>query len=215
MLNIQRFVCNMLQENCYVVSDETAEAVIIDCGAFFKEERRAITDYIAEKHLKPVHLLCTHGHFDHCCGNDTIYATFGLKPEVCEPDAWLMESMADQAMQILGININATTPPVGHFLSADEKISFGSHELRVLPTPGHTPGSALFYCAAEKTVFTGDTLFMQSIGRTDFERGSFKDMMLSLKNVVGQLPPETAALCGHGPNTTIAQELFANPYLRM
>ena len=82
MIKVSRFVCNMLQENAYVVSDESCEAVVIDCGALYDMERNAIIRYIKDNELKPVHLLCTHGHFDHVIGNDTITREFGLKPEV-------------------------------------------------------------------------------------------------------------------------------------
>ena len=97
MLHIERFQVNMLQENCYVVSDETKECVIIDCGAFYPEERTAITQYIKENQLKPVHLLVTHGHLDHNFGNNTIYQEFGLKPEVSAADEKLMKGLAKQA----------------------------------------------------------------------------------------------------------------------
>ena len=96
MLHIERFQVNMLQENCYVVSDETKECVIIDCGAFYPEERTAITQYIKENQLKPVHLLVTHGHLDHNFGNNTIYQEFGLKPEVSAADENLMKGLASR-----------------------------------------------------------------------------------------------------------------------
>ena len=82
MLKIQRFVCNMLQENCYVVSDETQECVIVDCGAYYPEEKEAISLYIEENQLKPVHLLATHGHLDHNFGNGFIYEKYGLSVEL-------------------------------------------------------------------------------------------------------------------------------------
>lgn len=213
MLNIKRFVFNMLQESTYVVSDDTHEAVIIDCGAFFKEERAAITQYIDLNQLKPVRLLCTHGHFDHCCGNDTIYNSYGIKPQAPRPDQWLMETMVDQTQLILGVRINVDVPPIGQYLDEGDTIDFGTHTIKMLPTPGHTPGSVLFYIKEENAVFTGDTLFKMSIGRTDFDRGNYQDMMASLKNVVAQLPPETTAYPGHGPETTMAYELAYNPYL--
>ena len=78
MLKIKRFTCNMLSENCYVASDESKEAVIIDCGALYDEEATAIFNYIASEGLKPTQLLCTHGHFDHCMGNGMIYRKYGL-----------------------------------------------------------------------------------------------------------------------------------------
>ena len=98
--------------------------------------------------------------------------------------------------------------------TADEVISFGTHQLQILRTPGHTPGGVTFYCAQEKAAFTGDTLFRMSIGRTDFERGSYEDILKSLGKVLAQLPADTTVYPGHGPVTTISDELSYNPYLK-
>ena len=214
MITIKKFVCNMLQENCYVVSDDTGEAVVIDCGALYEEERAAIVSYIRAQQLTPRHLLCTHGHFDHVIGNNTIEQEYGLKPEIALADQWLIEDVGGQFFSMIGMRYDADVPPVGKYLSPHEVVSFGTHSLTVLPTPGHTPGSVLFYCQDEGIVFSGDTLFRMSIGRTDFERGSWEDMMKSLQEVVAQLPADTKVYCGHGPETTIAEELRMNPYLR-
>ena len=213
MLSIRPFVCNMLQENCFIVSDETAEAVIIDCGAYFTDERQAIVSYIRDNHLKPIHLLCTHGHFDHCFGNDTIWREFGLKPEVSQADEWLMD-ISHQMKDMMGVDYPNEVPPLGRFLQDNDTITFGSHQLNVLLTPGHTPGGVCFYCKEEKVVFTGDTLFHQSVGRTDFDRGSWEQLMNSLTTVIAILPADTTVYCGHGPQTTIGTELRINPYLR-
>jgi glyoxylase-like metal-dependent hydrolase (beta-lactamase superfamily II) len=147
-------------------------------------------------------------------GNDLIFSHYGLKPEAAAPDQWLMESMARQTSDIMGVTIQMSVPPVGPYLHPTDVITFGSHQFTILPTPGHTPGSVLFYCEAEHVVFSGDTLFCQSIGRTDFDRGSFTDMMNSLRHVVALLPDDTTVYCGHGPQTTIRQEKATNPYLR-
>jgi hydroxyacylglutathione hydrolase len=104
----------MLQENCYVVSDETKECVIIDCGAFYPEERNAITHYIQKSELKPVHLLVTHGHLDHNFGNDTIYKEFGLKPEVSQGDEKLMKGLKHQAETFYQMQLDTDFPPIGH-----------------------------------------------------------------------------------------------------
>lgn len=204
----------MLQENCYVVSDETKEAVVIDCGAWFKEERQAIVDYIDGNGLKPCHLLCTHGHFDHCSGNDTIYNHYGLKPEAAKDDQWLMEGMVEQTEKIVGVRLNMDVPPVGRYLMPNDEVTFGSHTLKVLATPGHTPGSVMFYCEAEHVVFSGDTLFKMSVGRTDFERGSYTAMVDSLQTIA-KLPADTTVLSGHGAQTTIGDELMFNPFLNL
>ena len=203
----------MLQENTYVVSDDTHEAVVIDCGALYDEERQAIVNYIDSQQLKPVHLLCTHGHFDHNFGNDTIWHTYGLKPEVAAADEKLMD-LKTQVEQMIGTGYQNDVPPIGRLLTTDDIISFGTHRLTILPTPGHTPGSVSFYCREEGIVFTGDTLFRMSIGRTDFPEGSWKEMDESLHNVVARLPQETTVLPGHGPKTSIADETTYNPYLR-
>ncbi|MBR4925558.1 MAG: MBL fold metallo-hydrolase [Prevotella sp.] len=214
MLNIQKYVCNPFQENTYIVSDETGECIIIDCGAYYDNERMEITEYIMTNALTPVRLLCTHGHFDHCMGNDFAYAQYGLKAEVSGKDEYLMVSMAQQARNFLGIEFEREVPPVGKYLTKDDVITFGTHELRILETPGHTPGSVTFYCEQEKVAFTGDTLFQMSIGRTDFEGGSFADMTNSLRNVLAKLPEDTTVYSGHGGKTTIGRELASNPYLR-
>lgn len=212
MLNIQKFVCNMIRENCYVVSDRTGECVIIDCGAYYEEERRAITDYIVKSGLHPKHLLVTHGHLDHNFGNNTIYDEFGLKPEVSQRDEGLMKNLRGQAEELFGLSLGYDFPPIGRFVADDETIRFGEHELKAMPTPGHTPGGLTYYCAGENVAFTGDTLFRQSIGRTDFAGGSMFMIINSLRELA-QLPDETTVLPGHGKETTIGYELAHNPYM--
>ena len=214
MLTVKCFTCNMLSENCYVVSDETRDCVIIDCGAYYSEEGEAIVGYIRQQQLVPRHLLCTHGHFDHCMGNGYIYRAFGLKPRTHQDDSFLMEKMELQTSEILGIPIHLDVPPVGKYLTDSDTITFGSHTWQILHTPGHTPGGIVFYDAAEHIAFSGDTLFRMSIGRTDFERGSYEAMITSLHQLANQLPADTKIYAGHGPETTMADEIRYNPYLR-
>lgn len=213
MLNVKTFICNLLQENTYVVSDETKECVIIDCGAYYEEEREAIKQYIATEGLKPVHLLCTHGHFDHNFGIDTIFETYGLKPEIAPEDDFLISDLPGQFKSIVGVGLKREFPSVGRFFEKDETIRFGNHAFQILRTPGHTPGGVVFYSPEEHIAFTGDTLFKMSVGRTDFERGNYQDLIKSLNNVIAKLPPETIVYSGHGPMTKISDELRYNPYL--
>ena len=213
MIKVSRFVCNMLQENAYVVSDESCEAVVIDCGALYDMERNAIIRYIKDNELKPVRLLCTHGHFDHVIGNDTITREFGLKPEVAAEDKHLM-NLKKQLKDMMGMDYDNEVPPIGRLLTANDIIGFGTHSIKILPTPGHTPGSVTFYLETEQVAFTGDTLFKMSIGRTDFEGGSWTDMTNSLINVLAKLPANTKVYPGHGEPTTIGDELRYNPYMR-
>jgi glyoxylase-like metal-dependent hydrolase (beta-lactamase superfamily II) len=214
MFKVQRIECNPLQENCYVVSDDTKECVIIDCGAMYAEELAAIDSYIRQQQLTPVHLLATHGHLDHNFGNAYIFKTYGLKPEICAEDEELLAKLPQHARELFGMEITDEQPPMGRLLADGDILAFGSHQLKVMRTPGHSHGSALFYCEAEKTVFTGDTLFRMSIGRTDFPEGSWQEMQESLHDVVARLPEDTVVLPGHGPKTSIADEVRYNPYLR-
>jgi glyoxylase-like metal-dependent hydrolase (beta-lactamase superfamily II) len=213
MLNIKTFEVNPLQENCYVVSDDTNNCIIIDCGALYEEERHAIINYIKSNNLSPTHLLATHGHFDHNFGNDTIFEAFGLKPEIHADDAPLIADIAQQCnMMGMGLEYNRTTPPVGHLLSDGEIITFGTHSLKVIHTPGHSQGGVVFYCKEEKTLFTGDTLFRMSVGRTDLPGGSWSELMDSLEEKIAKLPSETVAYPGHGPKTLLHEEFRMNPY---
>lgn len=214
MMNIRRFACNMLEENCYVVSDDTGDCVIIDCGAYYDNERAAIVNYIRDNQLNPVHLLVTHGHLDHNFGNNTIYDEFGLKPEASEMDDNLMRALGRQAEVMYSMRLNYDFPEVGKHLTANETITFGTHKLRVLTTPGHSRGSICFVCDAEKVVFTGDTLFRMSVGRTDFEGGSTQQIIDSLHRLA-KLPDDMVVLPGHGPQSTIGDEKKFNPYMRM
>lgn len=213
MIKIKTFVCNMLQENCYVMSDETNEAVIIDCGAFYPEEQQAIAGYIEREQLTPVRLIATHGHFDHNFGNSFVWHRYGLKPEVTAEDLPLMD-IKRQMRSMMGMDYEIEQAPTGRLLNTKDDVTFGSHRLRVLPTPGHSRGSVTLYCEAEHVAFTGDTLFRMSIGRTDFEGGSWSEMCNSLKQVLAALPADTKVYPGHGPLTTIGEEVQYNPYMR-
>ena len=201
----------MIKENGYVVSDSSKECVIIDCGAYYEEERRAIVDYILNDNLKPVHLLVTHGHLDHNFGNNTVFDEFGLKPEAGYGDRELIENLKGQAKDTFGVEVDYDFPPVGHYFDDEEVISFGNHQFSIIPTPGHTPGGVTFYCKEEKVAFTGDTLFKGSIGRTDLGGSMF--MIINSLRELAQLPDDTTILPGHGDSTTIGDELAHNPYM--
>ena len=214
MLHIKTFSFNLLQENTYVVYDDTQECVIIDCGAYYQEERDALVNFVSELQLKPVHLLCTHGHFDHNFGINTVYDAWGLKPEISADDEWLITDLSGQFEAMAGVKLKWQYPAPGHFFTRDETIHFGNHELQILRTPGHTPGGVSFWCKEENVVFTGDTLFRMSIGRTDFERGSYDDILNSLTQVLALLPADTKVYPGHGPMTNIGEEAAFNPYMK-
>lgn len=212
MLKIQTFEVNPLQENCYVVSDETKECVIIDCGALTESEQDAIIAYIKKEELTPVHNLGTHGHLDHHFGDAIILATYNLQPKVSEGDAVFMNNPKQAAAQMLGMELGHDLPAGKLNLTEGQLIEFGSHTFKVMRTPGHSGGSVCFYCAEEEVLFTGDTLFKGSIGRTDFPGGSMFQIISSLRELA-QLPDTTVVYPGHGPQTSIGFELAHNPYM--
>ena len=214
MITVKTIVCNPVQENCFVVSDETLEAAVIDCGALYDHERKATVNYLKDNGLTLRHVLCTHAHFDHIFGVDTLYETFGVKPRLHDADRTLYEGMKRQVAGFLGTSYDRPMPPLGEALHDGECIALGSHEWKVLHTPGHSPGSVVFYCESEKMLFAGDTLFRMSVGRTDLPGGSWQQLIDSLQGVLAKLPADVKVFTGHGPNTTIGDEVQMNPYLQ-
>ena len=114
----------------------------------------------------------------------------------------------------MGLGYDRPSPPLGHQLEDNEVITFGNHALKVIHTPGHSKGGVVFYCEAEKTLFTGDTLFRMSVGRTDLPGGSWAELMDSLEEKISILPKDTVVYPGHGPMTLLGEEFSMNPYFR-
>lgn len=160
----------MIRENCYVVSDSTGECVIIDCGAYYEEERRAVVDYIRSNHLAPKHLLATHGHVDHNFGNNTIADEFGLKVECGSGDEVFMNDLKGQAEKMFNVVVDYDFPPIGHFFTNEEVITSGDHKFATIATPGHSPGGTTFYCAEEKRSFHRRHPFPQQYRSYRFRR---------------------------------------------
>lgn len=205
----------MFEENCYVLSDdETKECVIIDCGALYESECCAIINYIKNNDLKPVHLLCTHGHLDHNFGNKAIYDAFGLKAEVHFADEKMLRGINKQVEQFFRAKLTVEEGPIGKLLSSAETINYGNQSLEVISTPGHSQGGVTFFNKKEGIAFTGDTIFKMSIGRTDLDGGDYETLLSSLYLLATTLPPNTTLYPGHGPSTTMDFEIKYNPYLR-
>lgn len=211
MLNIKVIQCNMLAENCYIVNNDNNECIIIDCGAYGEVEYSYIKQYISENNLTPKMHLLTHGHFDHIMGAKWVYETYGCSPTLCSEDVTIYNNFKEE-IKNFGFAIDYDLPPVGHCLNDGDTITFGDCTFNVIHTPGHSRGSVVFYCASEHLAFTGDTLFRNSIGRTDLPGGSMFQIINSLRKLT-QLPDDTTVYPGHGGKTTIGYELATNPYL--
>ncbi|MCF0160789.1 MAG: MBL fold metallo-hydrolase [Bacteroidaceae bacterium] len=214
MLTIKTFPVNILEENCYVVSDESKDCIIIDCGAQYTREYKAIALYISLNGLKPVHLLNTHLHFDHAWGNKFIAETYGLQTEASSRDVFLYENFGEQVKLFMGMQYDEDFPcSISRDLDEGDYVEFGTHQLQVIATPGHTPGGRCFYCPEENVLFSGDSLFKCSIGRSDLPRSNGYDLVEALRGKILTLPFQTVVYPGHGPTTTIGEERTQNPYL--
>ena len=213
MIEVKSFQVGPLMTNNYVVSDDMREACSIDCSCVKESEWEEMKSYIREKRLKPVHMLCTHLHFDHVMGCGFVYRDFGLEVEGSISD-FEQYNQRDLYVEAFGLSSAGLLPaPKMNDISCLRYLTFGGHELAILHTPGHTPGGLSYYCRKENVVFVGDTLFQASIGRTDLPGGSSSQLVRSIRNELLTLPPSTHVFTGHGPATTIEYEQKFNPYI--
>jgi glyoxylase-like metal-dependent hydrolase (beta-lactamase superfamily II) len=211
MLQIKKFTFNPVQENTFIVYDETNECVIIDAGCYFENERQELDAFLSKQKLKPVRLINTHCHFDHIMGVNYCRAKYHLKFEIHESEVTLVEKASEQG-DLFGIPMEPVDAPDAFFEEGD-LITFGNSSLQVIAAPGHSPGGVVFYNAEQKILIAGDVLFYGSIGRTDLPGGSFERLTKNIKTKLLILPEETVVYCGHGPETTIGFEKKNNPFL--
>ncbi|MEG1838974.1 MAG: MBL fold metallo-hydrolase [Bacteroidaceae bacterium] len=212
-MKIKRFEFNMFPVNCYVLSDDTKEAVVIDAGCFYQEEKQALKNYITNNGLIVKHLLCTHLHLDHIFGNPFMLKEFGLKAEANQSDEFWLEQAPKQS-RMFGFKLEEETVPLGHYICDGDIITFGKTRLEAIHVPGHSPGSLVFYCREENCVFSGDVLFQGSIGRADLTGGNFDELKEHICSRLFILPPETIVYPGHGAPTSIGIEKQENPFFR-
>ena len=211
-MKVERRVVGPIETNCYiVVCEKTPEAIIIDPG-FGKSEAKAFLDEIKERSLKIKYIVNTHGHDDHTSGNTILKEATNAKILIHEADvqmlAWHHQTHYSRPA------IGKTKPPAAdQLLKEGDIIEIGDIKLTVIHTPGHTKGSISLHSQNDNVAFTGDTLFAQSIGRTDLPGGSYPDIMRSLKTKLAKLPDQTVVYPGHGETTTIGKEKKSNPFL--
>lgn len=207
------FTVNMIEENTYLIWDETNEAVLVDCGAQHADEQHTIAQFIDDRHLHLVRLLNTHGHFDHVFGNLFISRHYHLSPEMAKAEQVTYESAREQMAMFLHRDFPLEVPPVRHWLEEGETVEFGHHRLEVIHTPGHTPGGVCYYCATDHLLWSGDSLFRREIGRCDLPGGDERALVTALRQKVTTLPEDVLVLPGHGPSTTVGEERNGNRYL--
>ncbi len=211
MIEIKTFVFNPFQENTYVLSDETKECVIIDCGCYEDHERKQLQNYIEDNNLKPVALLNTHSHVDHILGNQWVKETYNIPLMASTKDEPLLATAVSHG-KMYGMILNEP-PVIDNDIDESKTIKFGTSELKILDVPGHSPGCIAFYNDEQRFVFSGDVLFCGSIGRTDLPGGDYDQIMSSIMDKLTTLDDDYKVYAGHGPSTTIGIERKSNPFL--
>ena len=207
---IETFPVGPLQCNCTILGDpETGEAIVIDPG----DEALKVLKRLSAHGLRPKAILITHTHLDHVAGNHEVREKTGAKVMLHERDLPLYDNLGMQA-QFIGMDAPVRAPVDEHIHQGDV-IPFGGQgdSLQVLHTPGHTPGSCSFFLGRRNLLFSGDTLFAGSIGRTDLWGGDFDAEVRSIREKLLPLPDATRVITGHGPETTILEERRSNPFL--
>jgi glyoxylase-like metal-dependent hydrolase (beta-lactamase superfamily II) len=212
MLTIKAFTFNAFQENTYVIYNEHAAAIIIDPGCYDVSEQHALHDFIQTNKLQVKRMLFTHAHIDHVLGAAFIEKTYGLKMEMHELELSVWRAIPSYASNYGFVYKSADEPE--RFLSIEDEIQLGTDILKIIFTPGHSPGSISFYCEAQQFIISGDVLFFKSIGRTDLAGGNYDTLIHSIKTNLFSLPADTKVYSGHGITTTIGQERTHNPFLQ-
>lgn len=204
----ETLVVGQLGVNCFVLADpETKEGIVVDPGA----DAGVILDLVRSKGITVKYVLNTHGHFDHIGGNRRLVEATGATLMIHQGDEPFL-SRASSSATMYGMKADDSPAPAS-YLADGQAITFGGIELRVIHTPGHSPGGSCFYLPSEGKLLSGDTLFAESIGRTDLTGGSQAQLVSSIKSKLLILPDDTRVYPGHGPATTIGYEKSHNPYL--
>jgi len=207
-LIIRELAVGPIQANCFILGcEETQNAVVIDPGG--DTDRILMT--LAQEKLKVIYILNTHGHFDHVAGNRKMKEVTGAKLMIHPLDAPMLDQLSIGAAAF-GLSAE-NSPPADEDLNDGDTLKFGNHELKVVHTPGHSPGGVAF--AIQNYLFVGDTLFAGSIGRTDLPGGDFNTLITNVKTKLFAYDDSTTVFCGHGPKTTIGTEKKYNPFVHL
>jgi hydroxyacylglutathione hydrolase len=208
-MEIETLVVGPFQCNCRILKDKSSkEAVIIDPG----DEPDVILRYVENQGLKIKGLIHTHAHLDHVMATAKVKDATGATIYLHEKDLPLYQNLKTQA-QLFGFEADEPKP-VDKFLEHEMTIEFGKTKLETIHTPGHSPGSCCFHFEGkESLLFTGDTLFLKSVGRTDLWGGNQEQLFRSIKNRIYTLDGDTTVLPGHGADSTVAFEKRNNPFV--
>ena len=205
-MRIKTFIVSVMETNGYIVFDEkTLDGIVIDPG----DSPELFIEFIEKENINIKYIALTHSHFDHIGGVDEIKKATRAEVLMCEGEEVISENPINNLSAVYD---SPYTVKADVILHDGEIFSFGNVTAKVIKTPGHTPGGCCYYFEKEGVLFSGDTLFYGSVGRTDFPNGSFSDLIDGIKKKIMVLPDDTLVYCGHGPKTQIASERKNNPY---
>lgn len=208
MMTVKEFVVGMVSTNCFLAcNSETKEALLIDPG----DNAAKIMKEIEKDGCEPKAILLTHAHFDHCMAAQELGRHYGISVYVHEDDREFMDNPAYNGSAMIGKRLSFAADE--YFHGEKDQLELAGFHIDVLHTPGHTPGGACFYVESDGILFSGDTLFCESVGRTDFPKGSMSQLARGIKEKLFALPNDTKVLPGHGEWTTIGHEKQYNPFL--
>lgn len=211
MFQIKDFTFNPVQENTYLLYNEHHKCVVIDPGCYYDDEREELKSFINLNKLQPKMLINTHCHLDHVFGNKFIAEEYNLTLQA-HPSEEAVLQMAPASGLMFNLPFDNYTGSI-NFIEEGDTITLGEDELKVIHAPGHSPGSICFYCEKQHFIIGGDVLFLNSIGRTDLPGGSHETLIKNIREKLFTLPENVIVYPGHGPATTIGEEMKSNPYL--
>ena len=209
MLNIRTYPLGYIQTNCYVISNSEKQCLIFDPGG----EGEKIISELHRLKLKPLAILLTHAHFDHIGAVEEVRANFNIPVYIHSAEKkWLVDPAKNGSAKYAEIP-SIICGEADFLLNNEPDLKIGEFQMELLHTPGHSPGSLTYYFKEDDFAIVGDTLFQSSIGRTDLPGGNQAELMKSIHSKLLTLPETTLIYPGHGPSTTIEDEMESNPFL--
>ena len=212
-MKIKSFTFNPFQENTFVLYDTTKECIIIDPGCYTTKEQKILQKFIITHSLKPTKLINTHCHIDHILGNKFVSNEWNIELYVNKRELPLLEK-SREISEMYGFDQYKMSPYPKHFLDHGDTLEFGENTMKVLFTPGHSPGHICLYSQTDNLLIAGDVIFQRSIGRTDLPGGNHKTLIESINREIISLPEKTQIFCGHGPSTILELEKKINPFIQ-